>query len=72
MNCDCDNCKERRYCIVDVNNEARHQEISSFDEADSAELAVEVLCGREEFFRLLRQDLEVQLRLYANNKSPEP
>ena len=71
MSCDCDNCRERSYCIVDVYNEARHREISSVDMADNAELAVEVLRGREEFFRLLRQDLEEQVRLFANGRSRE-
>ena len=72
MSCTCVNCRERRFCIVDVYNEVRHREISSVDEGDSAELAVDVLRGREEFFRLLRQNLEKQLRLYAgNDQSPE-
>jgi len=68
---DCSNCREREYCIVDLYNGARHREVSSADEASETELAVEVIRRREEFFRLLRQDLELQLRLYANNKSPE-
>jgi hypothetical protein len=55
-----------------VYNEARHREVSSVDEADSAELAVEVLREKEKFFRLLRQDLEKQIRWYRNNKSQEP
>ena len=67
----CDKCRERRFCIVDVYNEARHREVSSVDEADSAELAVEVLREKEKFFRLLRQDLEKQIRRYRNNKSQE-
>lgn len=45
---------------------------SSVDEADSAELVVEVLREKEKFFRLLRQDLEKQIRRYRNNKSQEP
>ena len=40
---------------------------SSVDEADSAELAVEVLRGREELFPLLRQDLDKQLRPHILN-----
>ena len=71
MSCDCGNCRERSFCIVDVYNEARHREISSVDMAENAELAVEVLRGREEFFRLLRQDLEEQVRLFANGRSRE-
>ena len=64
---DCGNCRERQFCIADVYNEARHKEVSAVDEASEAELAVEVLRGREESFRLLRQDLEEQVRLYAGN-----
>ena len=71
MSCDCVKCRERSFCIVDVYNEARHREISSVDMAENAELAVEVLRGREEFFRLLRQDLEEQVRLFANGRSRE-
>ena len=63
----CGNCRERRFCIIDVYNEARHKEVASADEASEVELAVEVIRGREEFFRLLRQDLEKQLRRYSGN-----
>jgi len=68
-NTSCSNCRERETCIVDLYNGARHRPVSSADEAQEAELAVEVIRGREEFLRLLRQDLEKQLRNYANGRS---
>lgn len=65
---DCGNCRERQFCIVDVYNGARPRVVSSADEASETELAVEVLRGREGFFRLLRQDLEKHLRRYTNGR----
>ena len=60
----CEDCGARFSCIVDLYSGLRDREILDEEKASETEVALEVVRGKETFFRSLRQDLESRLREY--------